>query len=70
MLRIGSQVPTTTPEAQLMFAIVCSAILDLSEENHRESAKQYLKGEMIHAQMIGLDPDWIRSTLKELRLLR
>lgn len=57
-------------DSNLCFAVVCSAILDLEEENHRDSAKTYLKGEMVHAQLIGLDPDWIRATLKELRLMR
>jgi len=38
---------------------------------HRDSAMRYMEGEagdIIHAQLCGLDPDWIRSTLLHLNL--
>ena len=40
-------------------------------ERERESAIRYLEGDgsdMIHAQLCGLDPEWVRSTLLKMNL--
>ena len=60
-----------SPEGQLMAAVVCCAVMDLHRPTsvwsphkfHVDSAREYLSGEMWHAEICGVDSDWIRSVL-------
>ncbi len=68
-----------TPLHRLMLGVVATAIDDLEKGNHPyasenqkrigRQAKRYLLGEIIHAQLCGVDPEWIRDTLRTLGLL-
>lgn len=51
-----------SPEGRLFFAIVEKAILDLTDKSAtlRKDAERYLRGDIIHAQLCGVDPEWIR----------
>jgi len=58
-------------EGQLMCAVVNVALTDLISnrqgieiERHRENAARYLNGEMWHALVAGVDPEWIRLQLR------
>jgi len=68
--KIGHQFPDK-PEARLMLAIFASALNDLitnqrgfEAEAARRKAAEYLMGNIWHAQICGVDPDWIRYQLK------
>lgn len=52
-----------TPEGKLMYAILNGALLDLEDKSHKDQAKYYLNGPMIHAELAGVNPTWIRETL-------
>ena len=56
-----------TPEHKLMFAIVEQAIKDLNSRVicDRKSAEQYLKNEIPHAELCGVDSEWVRRVLKK-----
>jgi hypothetical protein len=67
--KIGHQFPPC-PEGQLMHSIVAQAITDLFKSGTsdaaqlcRRKARWYLSGSMWHAQICGIDPDWIRTQL-------
>lgn len=66
--KIGYQFPAT-PAGQLMHAVVGVAIADLFRPEVNESAERYLRGSIWHAQISGVDPDWIRSVLMQAGLL-
>lgn len=53
-----------------MLAVIAVALNDLitnrqggEHEIYREAAARYLRGEMWHAHIAGVDPDWIRAQL-------
>ena len=47
-----------------MFAAVAQAVSDLKYSQFRYDADKYLQGRMIHAEVCGVDPEWIRKTLR------
>jgi len=68
--KIGHQFPDK-PEARLMLAIFAGALNDLitnqsgyEVEAARRQAAEYLSGDIWHAQICGVDPEWIRYQLK------
>lgn len=68
--KISCQFPDT-PEGRLMCAVINIALSDLitNRRGHdvdinRNNAKRYLNGDMWHALVCGVDPDWIRLQLK------
>lgn len=64
------------PEGRLMGAVVCGAITDLNisilsgEETAllRRKAMTYLNGPMKHAELAGVEPEWIRLIMKRVGL--
>jgi len=56
-----------TPEHKLMFAIVEQAIKDLSSKSIEvsRSAERHIKNEIPHAELCGVDSEWIRLVLKK-----
>lgn len=62
--RIATQFPDC-PEANLMFAIIDQAAVDLLNWGYREEAKRYLMYSG-HAELCGVDPVWIRETFEKL----
>jgi hypothetical protein len=68
---VGEAKPRMSPEAllspedRLLFNIVKQAIRDnqLKKGGDKRSAKLYLQGDMIHAQMIGLNVEWVKKQL-------
>jgi hypothetical protein len=68
--KIGCQFPDTA-EGRLMLAVINVALSDLITnrrgteiERYRENAARYLSGDMWHALVAGVDPEWIRLQLK------
>lgn len=68
--KICCQFPTCG-EGQLMCAVINVALTDLITnrqgaeiERYRENAARYLRGEMWHALVAGVDPEWIRLQLR------
>lgn len=68
--KIGCQFPDTA-EGRLMLAVINIALTDLitnrrgpEMERYRDNAKRYLSGDMWHALVAGVDPEWIRLQLK------
>lgn len=68
--KIGCQFPDTA-EGRLMLAVINIALSDLISnrqgpemERYRDQAIRYLNGEMWHALVSGVDPEWIRLQLK------
>lgn len=61
---MSSQFPGT-PEGRVCLAIVGQAIrdLDANYEGDRISARRYLRGPMIHADLCGVSANWIRRML-------
>jgi len=55
------------PVAQLFFAVLKQALLDVSGFNrfHRFTGWEYLAGDMPHSQAIGIDPDYVRRVLRQ-----
>jgi len=51
------------PESQLMFAVIKQAVIDLSNKYEHDKAVRYLNGDMMQAEMCGIEPRWIRETL-------
>lgn len=67
--KISYQFPDC-PEGRFMLAVIAVALNDLitnreggEYEIYREAAARYLRGEMWHAHIAGVDPDWIRAQL-------
>jgi len=50
-----------SPEQRLMFAVISTAINDLKDTRYRAECIRYLNHDLSHAEMCGVDPDWIRS---------
>jgi hypothetical protein len=68
--KIGCQFPDT-PEGRLMLSVINIALSDLitnrrgtEVERYRVDARRYLSGEMWHALVSGVDPEWIRLQLR------
>lgn len=68
--KIGCQFPDNA-EARMMLAIFAGALNDLitnrtgfEVEAARRQAAEYLAGSIWHAQICGVDPEWIRYQLK------
>jgi hypothetical protein len=73
-----------SPEGQLMAAIVMQAVRDAfcedfdfkqeharaEHERNKISGLRYLVGDMPHATICGVDPDWIRLLLCKFKLLK
>ncbi len=62
-------------EGRFMLSIIESAIKDAVKSNryvkdnqHGITAKSYLRGEILHAEICGVSPDWIRMILKKLNI--
>lgn len=58
------------PEGRFMLGVIAVALNDLITNRHggeweiyREAAARYLRGDMWHAHVAGVDPDWIRAQL-------
>ena len=82
--KLGYQVEDT-PEANLMFAVLKQAIMDAFKSVKRITAKstakdreavanklsgvRYLESDMVHAQLVGLDPEYVRSILIRANLM-
>ena len=56
-----------SPEGQLMASIIGKCVEDIYYPERRYSevntAIHYLNGDMYHAEMCGVDPDWIRDLI-------
>lgn len=52
-----------TPEHKLCYAVVEQAINDLCDAKEERSAKRYLIGEIVHAELCGVDSDWVRRVI-------
>ena len=57
------------PYHRLMCAIVCTAIHDLSRKDARILAIDYIENDLIHAELCGVNSDWVRRVLREMRLI-
>ena len=57
------------PYHQLMCAIVCTAIHDLSRKDARILAIDYIENDLIHAELCAVNSDWVRRVLREMRLI-
>ena len=68
---IRTQFPDS-PEGKLMSHIVATAITDaystFQPEESIRSASEYLKGNIPHAEIAGVDSDWIKRILLKLEL--
>lgn len=68
-VKIRSEFPPT-PQCKLMFSVIEVALRDLTAEAAivRSSARRYLSGEMLHAQVCDVDPDWIKRLMNDVGL--
>ena len=74
--KIKNECPPQSGEARFMFAVLESAIKDAysnritkkTSSKNKRFAKMYLKGDMPHAQLCGIDPQWVRDILRKLEL--
>ena len=64
--KIRYQFPRTA-EGQLHYMVVEACIKDLANprDPHYGSAKSYLSGDMIHAELCGVSPIWIRRVINQ-----
>jgi hypothetical protein len=67
--KISFQFPDC-PEGRFMLAVIAVALNDLITNRHggeyeiyREAAARYLQGDIWHAHIAGVDPEWIRAQL-------
>jgi len=72
--KIGHQFGTS-PEQQLMFAVVAQAIGDIIDHPDKRSvahsdALLYLSGNIPHAEICGVNADWIRRVLRSADLIK
>jgi len=60
------------PEARLIWAVVEQAILDLALGNEEavKSARKFLNGRLWHAELVGIDPDYVRRVIDMVGLER
>ena len=56
-------------EKKLHFAVVERAIEDLFEKREKSSAENYIKGDMLSAEICGVSADWIRRIIKKIRAI-
>jgi len=54
-----------TPEGKLILAVIMRAISDLKLRNQKVSARRYLRGEMWPAELLDVNPDWVRRVIRE-----
>lgn len=66
--KIKLQFPDT-PSGSLMYSIIAQAVRDLFTKSGRESAVKYLHSDMIHAEVCGVNPAWIKRLLKQAGVL-
>lgn len=70
--KIGEYFPNT-PEANLCLAVIERALQDIDDpkvaDEHKQSAIQYLFGDVIHAQAHGVSPNLVKSILVEASLM-
>ena len=57
------------PEADLMFKVFDQAVRDRFGGNvcpiDKSSAKSYLRGELPHLQILGIDPEYVRDKFRQ-----
>ena len=57
------------PEHRLMLSVVQKALMDAagpySSWTEKDGAKMYFKGHMPHAELCGVDSEWIRSKIEK-----
>lgn len=67
-VKIGVQFNSNdNPHVALMQTIVDQTISDAlvgSTEGRKHEALRYLRGKMVHAELAGVDPDWISRQIK------
>ena len=67
---------TSSPEADLFFCIISRAIIDLYNEKRKKKEHQsaskiigmenyFTKGDIVHAELIGLDSEYVVRVLKK-----
>ncbi len=72
--KLSHQFPKS-PDANLMLAIIRQALFDFlsprtksvghfNPESEKRSAKRFLKSQILHAEICGVDSDWIRTVIK------
>lgn len=67
--KLGTQV-YETPHARLMFAVFSQAIADAHEfsavplESDLRSAETYLRGDLPHLDLCGIDPEYARRVMR------
>lgn len=60
-----------SPEARLMAEVFIQAVRDgFATDNKADAdeAQRYLDGPMPHVQLLGVDPEWVRSVLQRIGL--
>lgn len=62
--RIEQQFPST-PEGQLMRAVLKTSVSDLFDSDHSADARRHLQGPIAEAKILGIDPEWIRQQLRD-----
>jgi len=74
LLRAIRRVFPPWPEAQLCYAVIEQAVKDACSYSpgHRlyDGAVYYLAGDLPHAALCGVDPDYVRRLLRESGLIR
>lgn len=67
--KIGYQFPIT-PEGKLMKSIVSQAIRDSHSPYSltRYRSRTYIEESLVHAEICGVDPEWIRKMAKKIGL--
>ena len=69
--KIKRKVPNHHPCASLFFSVFETALLDLVDHNDfnrymsYKSAVSYLRGDMIHLELIGIDSDWVKRVIRQ-----
>lgn len=51
-------------EGFMMWSVFHTAVQDLFDKHERASATRYLKGDLLHLQLAGVDPDWVHLQFK------
>lgn len=63
--KVGRQVDKKNPDAKLMFAIFKQAVIDLFGSD-KNSAASYLRSDMTHLALIGIEAEWVRFQFEKL----
>lgn len=63
--RIAFQFPST-PEANVLLEVVQQAVRDAFgyDDRHRDGALRYLRRTIVHAEICGVDSEWIRRQIR------